>query len=125
MNQPKDYAEDGINGNRGTAQQVKVGDTTPAWVIIMAIVTAIVALILAALGWWMALNALRDASDAIRDATEARMDSVAAAQRADIAERRANISELYSKQVFVELNRLGYPVKTPAEEHSVAPVEGK
>jgi hypothetical protein len=50
-------------------------------------------------------------------------DSRAASKSADIAERRANISELYAKQVFVELNRLGYPVKTPAEEHSVAPVE--
>jgi hypothetical protein len=50
-------------------------------------------------------------------------DSRSAAKSADIAERRANISELYAKQVFVELNRLGYPVKTPAEEHSVAPVE--
>lgn len=44
-------------------------------------------------------------------------DSKAAAKSADIAERRANISELYAKQVYVELNRLGYPVRSPAEEH--------
>ena len=84
-------------------------------------------------GFWLALLALLAVGviwlksehnvDVIRDLAS---ESSAAATRADIAERRANIAELYAKQVFVELNRLGYPVKTPAEEHSVAPpLEGE
>ncbi len=115
---PKDYAEggDGINGNHGTAQQVTIRDSAPKWVLILTIVFSTLALALAVLGLWMAASALQDARDAATAAA-------AAAVRSEIAERRANISELYAKQVFVELNRLGYPVKTPAEEHSVAPVE--
>lgn len=56
-------------------------------------------------------------------ASRSAADAAVAADRTDRAERRANVAEAYAKQVYVELNRLGYPVQTPIEEHSVAPVE--
>lgn len=56
-------------------------------------------------------------------ASQSASAAAVAADRTDRAERRANIAEAYAKQVYVELNRLGYPVQTPIEEHSVAPVE--
>lgn len=85
---PKDYAEggDGINWNRGHAQQVRVGDNTPAWVLILAIVTAIVALIMASLGWWMVLKSFQDARDAINAAQAAELDGARSAERALVAE---------------------------------------
>lgn len=67
-----------------------------------------------------ALTLIQASAD--RAATSAENAAVAA-DRTDRAERRANIAEAYAKQVYVELNRLGYPVQTPIEEHSVAPVE--
>jgi hypothetical protein len=49
--------------------------------------------------------------------------SATAVVRAEIAERRANIAEINAKQIYVELNRLGYPVLTPAEPHPMQPSE--
>lgn len=124
MKHQPDYADDsgdGINGNRGTAQQVKIVDGTPKWVLIMSLVMTIVALIMAFVGWWIASQALRDAREAIQGAQTARIDAQRSADRADIAERRANISEVYAKQVYTELNRLGYPVLTPLEMHPPQP----
>lgn len=52
---------------------------------------------------------------------EAASSAARAQAKAETATARANVSELYAKQVYTELNRLGYPVKTPAEEHAPQP----
>ena len=44
-----------------------------------------------------------------------------AKSKAETATARANVSEIYSKQLFTEMNRLGYPIRTPAEEHAPQP----
>lgn len=45
-----------------------------------------------------------------------------AAERAQQARNEARIASLYATQVYTELNRLGYPVKSPAEfDHELHP----
>jgi hypothetical protein len=48
-------------------------------------------------------------------------DAARAAAKAETATARANVSEIYAKQVYTELNRLGFAVRTPAEEHAPQP----
>lgn len=48
-------------------------------------------------------------------------DASRAAAKAETATARANVSELYAKQLFTEMNRLGYPIRTPAEQHDPQP----
>jgi hypothetical protein len=50
-------------------------------------------------------------------------DAGFAAAKAETATARANTAEIYAKQIYTELNRLGYPVKTPAEDHAPQPPE--
>lgn len=46
-----------------------------------------------------------------------------AVAKAETATARANTAEIYAYQVYIELNRLGYPVKSPAEAHAPHPPE--
>ena len=112
------------NNHAPTAQASVSGGGLVALIISIIAIVAAVALMVVV--WQFSLEVART-RQAVEEATgrntESAVQAAMAAERANIAERRANISELYAKQVFVELNRLGYPVKTPAEEHSVAPVE--
>ena len=48
-------------------------------------------------------------------------NSSRATAKAESATARANVSELYAKQLFTEMNRLGYPIRTPAEDHDPQP----
>lgn len=48
-------------------------------------------------------------------------DAARAAAKAETATARANTAEIYAYQVYTELNRLGYPVRTPAEDHVPQP----
>lgn len=50
-------------------------------------------------------------------------DAARAAAKAETATARANVAEIYAKQLFTEMNRLGYPIRTPAEEHDPQPPE--
>ena len=77
----------------------------------------ILALLLSVLGFMMGAVAMRDANHV----AEAAASAARAQAKAETATSRANVSEIYSKQVYTELNRLGYPVKTPAEEHAPQP----
>ena len=97
---------------------------------IVGLVFAILAIVLVVLLWGEVRSARSDVEN-IRQliensaaaAAEAASGAAVAADRADRAERRANIAEAQAKQVFVELNRLGYPVLTTIEDHPVAPAE--
>lgn len=119
---PGDVAPTNRNGNQINFSSDKYG-----WI---ALLVAILALI-AAIAVLLRVASIGDSMEQIRgliensaaSASQAASNAAVAADRTDRAERRANIAEAYAKQVFVELNRLGYPVQTPIEEHSVAPVE--
>lgn len=127
MKDPRPGDSLGAPSNRDGNQLNIVGDRY-GWIV--AVFIALLAIVIGVL-LWGDVRSMRGDLENIRNlidnsaasATAAAANAAVASTRADIAERRANISELYAKQVFVELNRLGYPVKTPAEEHSVAPVE--
>lgn len=119
---PRDFVEDEAQGyvRRWSRGGHQAGTNNNMASIEGGFVVALVALVFACLAVGLAwyLNAR-----SVETISRLSGESAAAAARADIAERRANIAEVYAKQVYVELNRLGYPVQTPAEEHSVAPVE--
>jgi hypothetical protein len=72
------------------------------------------AAILSSLGFLMGLIALVNTSGV----GEAMGRAVA---KAETATARANTAEIYAYQVYTELNRLGYPVRTPAEDHVPQP----
>ncbi len=97
-----------INNAQGGQQMVFKG--VDSWL-------AIVAMIFGALGFLMGAIALSN-SNKVADfafvAGEAK-------SKAETATARANVSEIYAKQVYTELNRLGYPVRTPAEDHAPQP----
>lgn len=122
----KQYPVDGnqaSNNSAPTAQaNASAGDRVGLIALILAIVAVVllVALIFVVRGM---VSDVQQALDSSANASRAEAQSLLAADRADRAERRANIAEAQAKQVYVELNRLGYPVQTPLEEHSVAPVE--
>jgi hypothetical protein len=80
---------------------------------------AIIALLFGALGFLMGAIALRDSNHVADSAANA----ARAAAKAETATARANVAEIYAKQIYTELNRLGYPVKTPAEDHEPQPPE--
>ena len=80
------------------------------WFSIGAAMAAVLALALA-------LVALSNSNQV----AEAAASAARAQAKAETATARANVSEIYSKQIYTELNRLGYPVKTPAEEHAPQP----
>lgn len=78
---------------------------------------AVVGLVLGSLGFLMGAFALFNSSKVAEFAFVAGE----AKSKAETATARANVSEIYAKQVYTELNRLGYPVKTPAEDHAPQP----
>lgn len=118
---------DAVPTNRDGNQLNIFGDRY-GWII--ALVVGIIALVAAVL-LLSDIRSMRGDMENIRgliensaaNASQSAASAAVAADRADRAERRANISEAQAKQVFVELNRLGYPVKTTIEDHSVAPAE--
>lgn len=129
---PQDYAEgspDGINGNSAPVAKsnaiVNLADKTPNWVFLLI---SIIALLLAALAWNDASrtrDAVNELAGQVQAANIAMLDmagnAARAAAKAETATARANVSELYAKQLFTEMNRLGYPIRTPAEEHVPQP----
>lgn len=118
---------DRMTGTTNQKQSVSMGGV---WVAIAALVLSI----LAGSAW---LNARSELDALIKqvnqlssrvDAYEAAVrdmsaDAAVAAERADKAERSAALSRLYAVQVYPELNRLGYPVNTPAGTHDPVPPE--
>jgi hypothetical protein len=57
-------------------------------------------------------------------ASQSAVNAALAAERADKAERSAAINREYAVQVFPQLNRMGFPVRTPGEvDHYVAQPE--
>lgn len=131
---PPDYADgspDGINSNTAPVAKASaiasIADKTPNWVFLLI---SIIALVLAMLAWNDASrtrDAVRDLSNAMQAANTAMVEmagnAARAAAKAETATARANVSELYAKQLFTEMNRLGYPIRTPAEEHVPQPPE--
>jgi hypothetical protein len=117
---------DARENNGPTAQASIVGDRYGWIALIIGVIALVLAVIVIVAMWGLAAD-LNEARRAIETAsvnmTQSAVAAATSADRADRAERRANIAEAYAKQVYVELNRLGYPVQTPIEEHSVAPVE--
>ena len=131
---PKDYADDspdGINNNSAPVARahaiVRIADKTPNWVFLLI---SIIALLLAALAWNDASrtrDAVRDLTSTMQTASAAMLDmagnAARAAAKAETATARANTAEIYAYQVYIELNRLGYPIKSPAEHHAPQPPE--
>lgn len=83
----------------------------------LAVWLAVIGLVLGALGFAFGLIALGRTSEITRIAA----DAARAAAKAETATARANTAEIYAYQVYTELNRLGYPVRTPAEDHAPQP----
>lgn len=78
---------------------------------------AIASFVFGALGFSFGLIALSN-SNRVADIAA---DAARATAKAETATARANTAEIYAYQVYTELNRLGYPVKTPAENHEPQP----
>ena len=114
------------NNGGPTAQASVTNDRVGLIALILGIIAVILAVAL-----YLSVRTVASDVENIRgliensaaSASQSASAAAVAADRTDRAERRANIAEAYAKQVYVELNRLGYPVQTPIEEHSVAPVE--
>ncbi len=96
------------NNNAPNGAQIVFGNSP--WV-------GILALVLGSLGFLMGVVALLNSSKVADFAFVAGE----AKSKAESATARANTAEIYSYQVYTELNRLGYPVKTPAEDHAPQP----
>lgn len=96
----KDY-HGGVQAGGGAVVQIEGTNKHLFVIAIFAVAAALLACLLAGYAW---------------------VDAARSSERADQAERSAAISRLYSVQVYTELNRLGYPVKTPAElDHQLQP----
>lgn len=96
------------NTNQPFGAQIVFGNSP--WLLI-------VALMLGAMGFLMGAIALVNTSS-IASMAEQTGRAVA---KAETATARANTAEIYAYQVYTELNRLGYPVRTPAEDHVPQP----
>lgn len=92
-------------------QLIQTGLSTPF------IVLAAVALVLAGIALALSIVAVTNTASISRIAG----DAARAAAKAETATARANTAEIYAYQVYTELNRLGYPVRTPAEDHAPQP----
>lgn len=102
--------------NQPFGAQIIQGDGRTAAI---AIWLAAIAVLFGGLGFTLGLIAYANTSDITRMAA----DAARAVAKAETATARANVSELYAKQLFTEMNRLGYPIRTPAEEHAPQPPE--
>lgn len=96
--------------NAPHGQQIVFG--SQPWLVIFALIFASLAFLMGAIAL---LNSSKVADFAFI-AGEAK-------SKAETATARANVSEIYAKQLFTEMNRLGYPIRTPAEEHDPQPPE--
>ncbi len=119
-----------INGNQSNGNapsaQVSINGERFGWIIALIIgLIAIVAVaflfaVIRSIGADME-NVRGLIENSAAAASQSASDAARSAERAMQAERHSAISEIYTKQVYVELNRLGYPVRTPAEEHEPNP----
>jgi hypothetical protein len=115
----------GAPSNRDGNQLNIVGDRY-GWIV--AVLIALMAIVIGVL-LWGDVRSMRGDLENIRNliensadaASASARDAALAAERASMSERHSAISEVYTKQVYVELNRLGYPVRSPAEEHEPDP----
>lgn len=105
-------------GGQNNYQNVGLQAPVHPLILMLFGLVSITALVLGVLGFQAGNRA--EASQAV--AIEASVNAARAAERADQAERAAAISEINAKQIYVELNRLGYPVLTPAEPHPMEPI---
>lgn len=87
------------------------------------LVLAIVGTVAGSLGLMAALGAWQIASASVAAVASSAEAAGRAAAKAETATARANVAEIYAKQIYTELNRLGYPVRTPAEDHEPQPPE--
>lgn len=122
---PGDVAPSNRDGN----QQINYFGERYGWVV--ALVFAILAIVVAAILWSEVRSARGDLENirgliesSASAATNAAVEAARAAERADKAERSAAINREYAVQVFPQLNRMGFPVRTPGEvDHYVAQPE--
>jgi uncharacterized membrane protein (DUF4010 family) len=91
-----------IRNDRGA--QIVFG--TAPWLVILAVVLGV-------LGFAFGVIALINTASISSIAA----DAARAVAKAETATARSNVAEIYSKQLFTEMNRLGYPILTPAEHH--------
>lgn len=84
---------------------------------VLAVWLAVLGTVVGVLGFAFGVIALVQTSEITRIAA----DAARAAAKAETATARANTAEIYAYQVYTELNRLGYPVRTPAEDHAPQP----
>lgn len=117
--------------NRAPAAQAsakaEIADRTSTFIaLFVGIIALIVALVVLTQVWSMSRDfdrALEDIHSARDSAIQSAVGAARAAAKAETATSRANTAEIYSKQIYTEMNRLGYPIKTPAEEHEPQPPE--
>jgi hypothetical protein len=116
---PRDFAEEAdsisrnsIHSNAHGASIVQV-QYDNKWLLVLCIV----ACVFGSLGLTFGILAIHDTSQIVSIA----QDAARAAAKAETATARANVAEIYAYQVYTELNRLGYPVRTPAEDHAPQP----
>jgi hypothetical protein len=83
----------------------------------VALWLAVLSVVLAGIAFTLAIVA-HNSTAAIVSMAEQTGRAVA---KAETATARANTAEIYAYQVYTELNRLGYPVRTPAEDHVPQP----
>lgn len=120
---PRDWAEEADYISRGSVHSRAEGasivnvETASRWVFVILIL-GVLGCILGVLGFSFGLMAIRDTSQIVAIAS----DAARAAAKAETATARANVAEIYAYQMYTELNRLGIPVKTPAEmDHAPQP----
>lgn len=128
--QPNDDGHTDIRGNRGPVLVAiqKIVDKTPNWFFLLVAVLALIFAILAemhARHMRSEVEAIRSLLDtAVNRAIESASNAAVAKNDAAHAATSAAINREYAVQVFPQLNRLGYPVKTPGEPgHYVAQPE--
>jgi len=89
----------------------------------LAVWLAVLGLVLGSLGFMASMFAWQIAASSVTAVSSSAEAAGRAAAKAETATARANTAEIYAKQIYTELNRLGYPVKTPAEDHVPQPPE--
>jgi hypothetical protein len=126
----KQFPASGVNGNTAPVAQANNYGDRLGWVV--ALILGLIAIVAVAFLFAVVrsigadLNNIRGLiENSAAAASSSAVDAARAAERSNTAERRAATSEIYAKQIYVELNRLGYPVRTPAEEHEPNPPGSK